>query len=223
MPGGTPPRRSPCFSHWEPQESGANRAAAGRNQPGPAPTGRPHHTAAYQESPLPRRTVNPLTSQQWGSRLLPSLLGTAQHIDGGFVQRDLRERCHRVSHPGYGHGGSHTAPITCCPQMTARLLLLVVIVVIVFLDLALHQGEPKYLSPCLCPQGGPWGCHARTWGCRGRGGPLCHPQPRPRGCCLPIDMFVSRARPLLCSEIIGQKSKAIKIFHCPQEGLLSSQ
>lgn len=121
-----------------------------------------------------------------------------------------------MSHPSYGHGGPCTAHHVL-PASPARLLLLAVVVV-VFLDLALHQGESKYLSPCLCLQGGTWGCLPGP-GAAGRGGGSSPPPTAPA----PRLLFTHRhvCEPLPCSEIIGQKSKAVKIFHCPQEGLLS--
>lgn len=122
---------------------------------------------------------------------------------------------------------------TCRRQMTPGGF-----VVVVFLKLGVCREKPKYLSPLSpCTKGLGTPCGDQSWGgnegmwVKEGGSPLppfCPlalalvPRPlAPR--CLSIDMFVSSTQPLPRSKTIGQKSKVIKIFHCPRKGAVNKR
>lgn len=100
-------------------------------------------------------------------------------------------------------------------------------------------GKSQNICPLFRPAQRAWGRHAGTRVGGGRGdvgqrrgvpgatllppGSLA-PVPRPLAPrCLSIDMFVSSTQPLPRSKTIGQKSKVIKIFHCPRKGAVNKR
>lgn len=114
--------------------------------------------------------------------------------------------------------GVPALPITCCQLLLHGFSSLPSL--LLFFWTSPPPRRVKIFVPVFVPAGRDLGMPAGTWGCgEGRGGGSSPPPTAPA----PRLLFTHRhvCEPLPCSEIIGQKSKAVKIFHCPQEGLLS--
>lgn len=87
--------------------------------------------------------------------------------------------------------GVPALPITCCQLLLHGFSSLPSLLLFFWTRPSTKESQNICPRVCACKEGPGDAC--RDLGLRGgEGGPLHHPQPRPRGRCLPIDMFVSR-------------------------------